>query len=108
MDVAEHLTRTGVVLGTRATVVQLSSAFCAPCRAARSVAARVADTADGVAHVDLDVAGHEVLAEALDVRTTPVLLVLDGTGRTVARTDAVPRLAWLRAAVEVAVAGDGG
>ncbi|WP_418607199.1 hypothetical protein [Georgenia sp. SUBG003] len=34
-------------LGERATVVQVSSAFCAPCRAARTVAARVASTAHG-------------------------------------------------------------
>lgn len=85
-------------LGERATLVQVSSAFCAPCRAARTVLARVAE-APGVRRVELDVAGHEALAARLDVRSTPVVLVLDADGRVRERLDGVPRLAWLRAAV---------
>ena len=87
-------------LGERATIVQVSSAFCAPCRAARTVAARVAGTSDGVAHVELDVAGHEELAERLRVTATPTVLVLDRAGSVRHRLEGVPRLAWLRASVD--------
>ncbi|PFG41219.1 thiol-disulfide isomerase/thioredoxin [Georgenia soli] len=86
-------------LGARATVVQVSSAFCAPCRAARTVAARVAATAEGVRHVEVDVAGHETLAADLRVVSTPTVLVLDADGVVRERLEGVPRLAWLRDAV---------
>ena len=87
-------------LGERATLVQVSSAFCAPCRAARTVARRVVATADGVRHVEVDVAGHEDLAAALRITSTPTLLVLDAEGRVRERLEGVPRLAWLRTVVE--------
>lgn len=89
----------GTPLGERATVVQVSSDFCAPCRAARTVAERVAATVPGVRHVEVDVAGHEELAAALGVRSTPTVLVLDPAGAVRHRLEGVPRLAWLRAAV---------
>lgn len=87
------------VLGERATVLQLSSSFCAPCTGARTIARRVAETTDGVRHVELDVAGHEDLAAALEIRSTPTVLVLDAHGRVRERLEGVPRLAWLRDAV---------
>ncbi|MFD1505123.1 thioredoxin family protein [Georgenia yuyongxinii] len=105
---ATHLTpgdlglRRGEGLGPQATVVQVSSAFCAPCAAARAVAARVAQTADGVRHVEVDVAGHEELAAMLQIRSTPTVLVLDAAGAVRHRVEGVPRLAWLRSAVGVA------
>ena len=89
----------GTTLGETATIVQVSSAFCAPCRAARTVAARVAETGTGVRHVDVDVAGHEELAAALEITSTPTVLVLDAAGTVRERLDGVPRLAWLRQAV---------
>ncbi|WP_240645793.1 thioredoxin family protein [Georgenia sp. SYP-B2076] len=79
--------------------MQVSSAFCAPCRAARTVAARVAETSDGVAHVEVDVAGHEQLAAALEITSTPTVLVLDAAGHVQERLEGVPRLAWLRQVV---------
>lgn len=87
-------------LGERATVVQVSSAFCAPCRAARTVVARVAQTGTGVRHVEVDVAGHEDLAARLRIARTPTVLVLDPAGVVRERLEGVPRLAWLREAVE--------
>lgn len=86
----------GTRLGERATLVQVSSAFCAPCRAARSVLARVAGTTDGVVHVDLDVTGHEELAARLGITSTPTVLVLDAGGAVVERRTGVPRLAQVR------------
>lgn len=89
----------GEGLGARATIVLVSSSFCAPCRAARAVTQRVAAGLDGVRQVEVDVAGHEALAERLEVRRTPTVVVLDPAGMPRARVEGVPRLAWLRAAV---------
>jgi thiol-disulfide isomerase/thioredoxin len=60
-------------LGERATFVQISSGFCAPCRAARRVLERVVDTSEGVAHVEVDVAQRADLAEAFRAAVAPLL-----------------------------------
>ncbi|QDB79713.1 thioredoxin family protein [Georgenia wutianyii] len=83
-------------LGERATLLQLSSGFCAPCRAARGLLARVAGTTPGVRHVDLDVAHHPVLAERLEITETPTVLLLSADGDVLARVEGVPRLAAVR------------
>jgi thiol-disulfide isomerase/thioredoxin len=44
----------GADLGGRATLVQFSTAFCAPCRATRQVLRSVAGQLDGVEHVEVD------------------------------------------------------
>lgn len=87
-------------LGSRATLVQLSSAFCAPCRAARSVLERVVETTDGVRHIELDVNEHLALGERLRVIRTPTILVLGPDGRLVGRREGVPRLADVRELVD--------
>jgi thiol-disulfide isomerase/thioredoxin len=89
----------GVPLGERATVVQFSSTFCAPCRATRHVVERAVATTDGVAHVDLDVAEHTALGERLGIDVTPTVLVLDPTGGVARRASGVPTLAQVRAAL---------
>ena len=75
----------GGPLGQRATLVQFSSAFCAPCRATRVVLAKVAEEVDGVAHYDLDAESHLELVRALGILRTPTTLVLDPAGRETAR-----------------------
>ncbi|WP_418607198.1 thioredoxin family protein [Georgenia sp. SUBG003] len=50
-------------------------------------------------HVEVDVAGHEALAAALRIASTPTVLVLDADGVVRDRLEGVPRLAWLREAV---------
>jgi len=91
----------GVAPGTDATLVELSSTFCQPCRAARAVLQRVADTSDGVRLVELDVARPlgEALGRRFDVLSTPTVLVLDAHGVVRDRSVGVPRLAQVRAAV---------
>lgn len=81
----------GVDLGERATLVQFSSAFCAPCRATRVVLGRVADLVDGVRHVEIDAESQLDLVRRLDVRETPTTLVLDAAGRELTRASGVPR-----------------
>ncbi|MFF0587452.1 TlpA family protein disulfide reductase [Streptomyces sp. NPDC003781] len=93
----------GAQLGARATLVQFSSAFCAPCRATRRVLGEVAGLVPGVAHVEIDAEGHLELVRALDVLKTPTVLVLDADGRVVRRAVGQPRRADVIAALGAAV-----
>lgn len=77
--------------GERATLLQFSSAFCAPCRATRRVLADVADVVPGVSHVELDAEHHLDLVRALGVVRTPTTLVLDAHGREVTRATGAPK-----------------
>lgn len=81
----------GGPLGARATLVQFSSDFCQPCRAARRVLADVALRVPGVVHVEIDVTSNLDLVRRLAVRRTPTVLVLDASGREVRRAAGVPR-----------------
>jgi thiol-disulfide isomerase/thioredoxin len=81
----------GQDLGERATLLQLSTAFCAPCRATRQVLADVARTVPGVAHVEVDAEQHLGLVRRLGVGRTPTTLVLDAAGAEVFRAAGVPR-----------------
>lgn len=86
-------------LGREATFLQISSGFCAPCRATRRVLERVVATQDGVAHVEVDVAHRADLAERFAVTETPTVVVLDAAGVPALRVTGVPSLARARAAV---------
>jgi len=90
-------------LGSRATLVQFSSAFCAPCRAARQVLAHTAGQVDGVRHVEVDAESHLDLIRRLGVTKTPTTFVLDADGRIVRRAVGVPRVPELRATVDAIV-----
>ena len=92
----------GVPLGERATVVQFSSTFCAPCRSTRYVVERAVATTEGVAYADLDIADHLALGERLAIDVTPTVLVLDARGDVVRRASGVPTLAQLRSALAAA------
>ena len=75
----------GQPLGPRATLLQFSSEFCAPCRATRQVLADVAGDADGVRHVEVDAGERMDLVRLLDVRRTPTVFVLGPDGRVARR-----------------------
>jgi thiol-disulfide isomerase/thioredoxin len=77
-------------LGERATLLQFSSAFCAPCRATRRVLSDVADTTPGVHHLDVDAEHHLDVVRRLGVLRTPTTLVLDAHGRELGRASGVP------------------
>ncbi|MFD5539915.1 TlpA family protein disulfide reductase [Streptomyces sp. NPDC127079] len=93
----------GGELGERATLVQFSSAFCAPCRATRRVLDEVAGMVPGVAHVEIDAEARLDLVRALDILKTPTVLVLDAQGRVVRRATGQPRRADVIAALGEAV-----
>ncbi|MEU9444278.1 thioredoxin family protein [Streptomyces sp. NPDC048304] len=90
-------------LGERATLVQFSSAFCAPCRATRRVLGEVADMVPGVTHVEIDAEAHLGLVRELEILKTPTVLVLDADGRIVRRATGQPRKTDVIAALGEAV-----
>jgi thiol-disulfide isomerase/thioredoxin len=93
----------GEELGARATLVQFSSAFCAPCRATRRVLGEVAGMIPGVTHVELDAEDNLDLVRRLDILKTPTVLVLDADGNVVRRATGQPRKADIIAALGEAV-----
>ncbi len=93
----------GGELGARATLVQFSSAFCAPCRATRRVLGEVAEMVPGVTHVEIDAEARLELVRALGILRTPTVLVLDAEGRVVRRAAGQPRRADVIAALGEAV-----
>lgn len=93
----------GTELGERATMLQFSSAFCAPCRATRRTLAEVEAMVEGVRHIELDAESHLELVRRLDIMRTPTVLVLDASGAIVTRASGQPRKADVIAALGVAV-----
>ena len=77
-------------LGERATLLQFSSAFCAPCRATRRILGEVAELVPGVRHVEIDAEHHLDLVRRLGIARTPTTLVLDADGREVSRASGAP------------------
>jgi thiol-disulfide isomerase/thioredoxin len=77
-------------LGERVTLLQFSSAFCAPCRATRRILADVAAAEPGVAHLEIDAEHHLDLVRRLGVLRTPTTLVLDPRGVELSRAQGAP------------------
>jgi thiol-disulfide isomerase/thioredoxin len=76
--------------GERATLLQFSSAFCAPCRATRRVLSEVAEVVPGVVHVEVDAEHHLDVVRRLGIVRTPTTLVLDAEGREATRATGAP------------------
>jgi thiol-disulfide isomerase/thioredoxin len=93
---AAHL---GQPLGARATLLQFSSAFCAPCRATSRLLAEVAARTAGVTLLEIDVADRLDLVRLLDIRRTPTVFVLGPRGEIARRASGLPRRGDIVAAV---------
>jgi thiol-disulfide isomerase/thioredoxin len=93
------VTDLGQPLGSRATLLQFSTAFCAPCRATRQILGEVAGMTDGVAHVEIDAESRLDLVRLLDVRRTPTVFVLGPDGQIAKRASGQPRKADVIAAL---------
>lgn len=87
---AELVAAVGEELGERATLLQFSSAFCAPCRATRRVLGEVTGLVEGVAHVEIDAEHHLEATRTLGVLRTPTTIVLDASGAEVTRATGAP------------------
>ena len=86
-------------LGEQATLVQFSSAFCAPCRATRQILGEVAAMMDGVHHVELDAESRLDLVRRLNIFATPTVLVLGPDGAIARKASGQPRKADVIAAL---------
>jgi thiol-disulfide isomerase/thioredoxin len=100
-SVVELVETTGLDLrlGGRATLLQFSSAFCAPCRATRRTLADIAAAVPGVAHVEVDAEHHLELVRRLGILRTPTTLILDGRGVELSRAAGAPRKEQVLAAL---------
>ncbi|SNR46632.1 Thioredoxin [Actinoplanes regularis] len=92
------LERLGVEPG-RVTMLQFSTAFCAPCRAVRRVSAEVAALLPEVRHVEVDAESHLDEVRVLNIWRTPTLLILDADGRVTRRATGIPAKPHLIAAL---------
>jgi thiol-disulfide isomerase/thioredoxin len=85
------------------TVVQFSTAFCAPCRATKARLAQLQSGRPGLAVVHVDAEGHLDEVRELDVRRTPTLFYLDRSGAVIGRSSGAPRPEELVALVDAHV-----
>jgi thiol-disulfide isomerase/thioredoxin len=90
---SDRLTATelGAALGSRATLVQFSTAFCGPCRATRALLTDVSSRLDDVEFVEIDAESHLELVRHLDVVRTPTVFVLNRDGDIVRRASGQPK-----------------
>jgi thiol-disulfide isomerase/thioredoxin len=89
----------GGPLGRQATLVQFSTAFCAPCRPTRQILTQVAGMVEGVNHVEVDAAARLDLVRRLRISSTPTVLVLGPDGAIAKRAVGLPRKADVIAAL---------
>jgi len=98
------LRRVGVQPGAAdLTVVQFSTAFCAPCRATKARLEQLRTTRPGLAVVQVDAESHLEAVRELDVRRTPTLFYLDRDGALIGRSSGAPRPQELTALVDAHV-----
>ena len=81
----------GEELGSRATMVQFSSAFCAPCRATHSLLSQMVVPMNDVKHIHIDAESHLELVRQLDIRSTPTTIFLNSKGIEVGRAAGTPK-----------------
>ena len=94
----------GSPLGERATLVQFSSAFCAPCRATRVLLTDIAAKTPGVVTIEIDAEEQLALTRKLNILRTPTVLVLDAKGHVTRRASGLPKREQVLAALNHAVA----
>lgn len=85
--------------GSRATLLQFSSAFCTPCRATRTLLGDITADMSDVLHVDLDAESHLELVRRLNIISTPTTLILNHQGVEVGRAVGAPKRAQVIAAL---------
>ena len=89
----------GAEFGSVATLLQFSSAFCAPCRTTKVLLGEVAKEHPGVAHVALHAESQLDLVRRLKIISTPTTLILDSNGAEVGRAVGAPRREQVAAAL---------
>ena len=77
-------------LGDTATLLQFSTELCSRCPGVHRTLAAVAESRDGVVHLDIDVTHRPDIAKHFHILQTPTTLVLDGEGIVQTRFGGVP------------------
>ncbi|MCW2786701.1 MAG: putative thioredoxin [Marmoricola sp.] len=77
-------------LGESFTLLQFSSAFCAPCRATRRILEDIAGVVPGVRHLEVDAEHHLDVVRRLGILRTPTTLILDSDGVELTRATGAP------------------
>ena len=85
------------------TVVQFSTAFCAPCRSTKARLQQLQSTRPGLAVVHVDAESHLDEVRELDVRRTPTLFYVGRDGQLLGRSSGAPRAEELTALVDAHV-----
>ena len=93
----------GHPLGSRATMVQFSSAFCTPCRATHSLLSQMVIPMDDVKHVQIDAESHLELVREFDIRSTPTTIFINKDGIEVGRAAGTPKREQVLAALALIV-----
>ena len=89
----------GQALGSRATMVQFSSAFCTPCRATHALLSQMVTAMNDVKHVQIDAESHLELVRQLDIRSTPTTIFINKDGIEVGRAAGTPKREQVLAAL---------
>ena len=89
----------GTPLGSKATMVQFSSAFCTPCRATKALLEDMVKTMPDVRYAHIDAESHLELVRELNILSTPTTLFLNGAGVEVGRAMGTPKRAQVHAAL---------
>lgn len=77
-------------LGQTATLLQFSTELCSRCPGVHRTLAAVAESREGVVHLDIDVTHRPDIAKHFHVLQTPTTLVLDADGVVQTRFGGVP------------------
>jgi thiol-disulfide isomerase/thioredoxin len=91
--------------GTPLTLVQFSSAFCAPCRATRVLCSQTAAAIPGVRHIEVDAESHLDAVREFGILRTPTVLLVNASGEVVRRASGLPTRSQLLGAVDAALGG---
>ena len=87
-------------LGERGTIVQFSTAFCQPCKAAKIISRDIANIVPGVKHIEIDAESNLDVVRKFNVMRTPTIFVLNKDGQISARISGVPRKEELLVALD--------
>jgi len=91
----------GTELGSVATILQFSSAFCAPCRITRGTLSTVVTSYTGIKHVEIDAEKNLELVRRLDIKQTPTTLFINSDGYEIARAVGAPKRDQVINAIEL-------
>ena len=82
-----------------------TSAFCGPCHHARAVVTEAVRLVPGATMVERDVVDETELAESLDIRSTPTVVVRGAGGTEAFRAAGVPTVAQVLVAADRVLSG---